>query len=305
MKPAVLLSGVFVVAIAAAVLVLYGGPGRIGASPSPTPSRSLASSTPPAVSPSATTRPTPIPTPRPTPSPVDTSIRAAAIVVPQRSAELALPVSGVIGGLYVRENEQVILNRILLRLDQSTYVAALNVAEADVRRAEAALVRAQLQVDQLPPDATPGQVESAQAELRLAQAELELARTNLTDAQVALQQTELRAPFPGTIAEVNVELGEQAIAGQPLVALGDMNGWLIETTDLSELEVVRIAVGDQASVTFTAFPDLVLNGRVDRIQVRGTTETGGVRFAVSIRPDAHHPELRWNMSAEVRITPSR
>lgn len=236
---------------------------------------------------------------------MDTSIRAAAVVVPQRSAELALPVSGVIGGLYVRENETVILNRILLRLDQSTYIAALNVAEADVRRAEAALVRAQLQVDQLPPGASPGQVESAQAELRLAQAELELARNNLVDAQVELEQTELRAPFAGTIADVNVELGEQAIAGQPLVALGDLTGWLIETTDISELEVVRIAVGDQATVTFTALPDVVLTGRVDRIQVRGTTDTGGVRFAVSIRPDDHHPELRWNMSGEVRITPSR
>jgi HlyD family secretion protein len=301
----VLLSAVFVVLLAAAVLVLYGGFGRIGASPSPTPTTSLASSTAPAVSPSATPRPTQVSTPRPSPSPVDTSIRAAAVVVPQRSAELALPVSGVIGGLYVRENEAVALNRILLRLDQSTYIVALDAAEAAVVTAQAALVRAQLQVDQLPPDATPGDVESAQADLRLAEAELELAQTNVSSAQVALQQTELRAPFAGTVADVSVELGEQAIAGQPIVALGDLDGWLIETTDLSELEVVRIAVGDQATVTFTAFPDLVVTGRVDRIQVRGTTDTGGVRFAVSIRPDAHHPELRWNMSGEVRITPSR
>jgi hypothetical protein len=88
------------------------------------------------------------------------------------------------------------------------------------------------------------------------------------------------------------------------VALGDLTGWLIETTDLSELEVIRIAVGDPASVTIPALPGLTLNGRVDRIQVRGTNANGGVLFAVAIRPDVHHPELRWNTSAEVRIVPS-
>jgi hypothetical protein len=48
----------------------------------------------------------------------------------------------------------------------------------------------------------------------------------------------------------------------------------------------------------------VLSGHVDRIQVRGTGDAGNVVFAVAIRPDVHDPDLRWNMTAEVRITPS-
>jgi hypothetical protein len=63
-------------------------------------------------------------------------------------------------------------------------------------------------------------------------------------------------------------------------------------------------VGDRATITFEALPDLVLSGEVDRIQVRGTGEGGNIVFAVAIRPDIHHRELRWNMSATVRITPS-
>jgi hypothetical protein len=39
--------------------------------------------------------------------------------------------------------------------------------------------------------------------------------------------------------------------------------------------------------------------------VRGTTDAGGVNFAVVIRPEEHHPELRWNMSATVRIAAAR
>ena len=164
--------------------------------------------------------------------------------------------------------------------------------------------RAQNQVDQLPPDATPGQIESALADLALAEAERDVAQSSLSEAQIVLRQAELRAPFAGTIAALNVELGEQARAGETLATIGDLSGWLVETTDLTELEVVRIAVGDAATITFEALPGEVLNGHVDRIQVRGTGDAGNVVFAVAIRPDVHNPDLRWNMSATVRITPS-
>lgn len=221
-----------------------------------------------------------------------------------RSADLAARVSGVIAGIYVIEGRVATANQLLLKVDQSTYLAAIGVAESLIGTATAEVEQAQLQLDQLPPDASPGQIESVQANLRLAEAELDLAQSTLADAQTALAQTEVRAPFAGTIANVGVEVGEQAIAGQTVISIGDMTGWLIETTDLSELEVVRLAVGDRATVTFEALPDLELAGTVDGIQVRGINAEGGVVFAVTIRPDNHHPELRWGLSATVRITPS-
>lgn len=262
--------------------------------------------TPASSSPSASPTRTPVnsPTPRPSASPIDTSVVASGVVVPLRSAELATRVSGVVAALYVHDGSEAEANQLLLKLDQSTYQAQVNVAEAAIRRATAAVEQAQLQVEQLPPDASPGQVETVQATLRLAEAELDLARSTLSSAQTALLQTEVRAPFAGTIADVAIEVGEQAIAGQMVITIGDNTGWLIETTDVSELEVVRLAVGDRATVSFEALPDLVINGTVDRIQVRGTTADGGVVFAVAIRPDVHSDELRWGMTATVRITPS-
>jgi hypothetical protein len=38
--------------------------------------------------------------------------------------------------------------------------------------------------------------------------------------------------------------------------------------------------------------------------VRGTGDAGNVVFAVAVRPDTHNEQLRWNMTATVRITPS-
>jgi HlyD family secretion protein len=224
--------------------------------------------------------------------------------VPLRSADLPARVSGVVEAVYVRDGGEAQANQLLVKLDQSTYLAAVGVAEEALDRAEAVAAQAQLQLEQLPPDASPGQIEAVQANLRLAEAERDLAESRLAEAQTALVQTEVRAPFAGTVADVAVDAGEQAIAGQTIVTIGDTAGWLIETTDLTELEVVRVAVGDRATITFEALPDVMVEGTVERIQVRGTSEAGGVVFAVALRPDLNDPALRWGMSATVRIRPT-
>jgi RND family efflux transporter MFP subunit len=302
-----LTAGVVAVALAVlAVVVLVAG--RLQSNDQTTPIASPPG-TPTAIT---TARPTPTPSPRPSPTPtptatatpIDPAVVGAGIVVPRRSADLALPITAPVTLVAVREEEEVFTGELLVRVDQSTRQAAVEVAMADVERAEAAVDRARLQLEQLPLDAGPAQRESAQADLRLAQAELGVARTTLAEAELALTQTELRAPFAGTVAWIGVSVGEQAIAGEPVISLGDLSGWFIQTTDLSELNVLRLSVGDRAEVTFDALPDLVLPGTVDQIQVRGTAQQGGVRFDVFIRPDEHHPELRWNMSANVRITPA-
>ena len=296
MSRALQVSVVIVVVVALAAVAMYAVLGGSRPPPSPT-------NIPPTPTASPTVRPTTPATPRPSATPLDTSIRATAEVVPQRSADLALSVGGIVARIAVRVDDSVTSSEVLLTLDQTTHLAAVDVAEAALGYAQAALDLAELELEQLPPNASPGQVESAQAELDLAEAELELARSTLTEAQTALRHTELRAPFAGTVAEVAVEVGEPVTAGEPVVTIGDLSTWLIETTDLSELEVVRVAVGDPATISFDALPDVVLTGRVARIQVRGTTDNGGVLFAVAIRPDEHIPELRWKMTATVRISP--
>jgi RND family efflux transporter MFP subunit len=287
-----LLSGMGIGVIVMAVVVLLLGGALVGPRPSPSPSARPSSS------------PRPSASVRPSPTPLDTSIGATAVVVPQRSADLALSVSGIVDQIFVHELDEVTSGQLLLRLDQTAYQADVGSAQSNLDKADVVLERAQVDVDELPPDATPAQIERAQSDLRLAQTDRDVAASALTEAQVALRQTELRAPFNGTVARIAVERGEQADAGQPVVEIGDLSGWLIETTDLGELEVVQVAVGDAATVTFDALPNLVLAGHVDRIQVRGTGDAGNVVFAVAIRPDTHNVQLRWNMTATVRITPS-
>lgn len=304
------------IALVALVVVIAGGlalySGAIGPNPTFTPTAQLTPSAPPtqSVQPStpASVRPTATllatATPAPSATPIDTNIHATALVVPQRSADLAMSVSGVVSTIYVRQNDQVIGGQLLLTLEQTKYVSDVQVAQASVDQADAAVNRATVAVDRLSPDASPTDIQAAQAELRLAQANLEVAHSQLNSAQAALRQTELRAPLAGTVAAINVAQGEPVTAGEQIVTIGDMSTWLIETTDVSEIDVVRMAVGDRATLKFSALPGVVVGGVVDSIQVRGTTDDGGVNFAVMIRPDVYLPQLRWNMSANVSITPS-
>src|SRR5512141_1219350 len=129
--------GIGVVVMAVAVLLLGGT--LVG--PRPTP--------PPTSRPSTSPRPTNPPTLRPSPTPLDTSIKATAVAVPQRSADLSLPISGIVDTLFVHELDTVTGGQLLVRLNQSIYLAAIDSAQKDLESAEASLASAQLQLDQL------------------------------------------------------------------------------------------------------------------------------------------------------------
>ncbi len=288
-------------------LVIYGG---VSSGPSPSPSATSQRTPNPGQSSTPSTSPAPTPsadtaaTPTPGATPIDTSINASAVVVPLRSADLAMTISGVVSTVYVQANDSVTTGQLLLKLDQRKYLSDVQVATAAVDQAQASVDSATLAVDQLPTTATTDQIAAAQAALNLAKSNLELASSQQSAAQSALRQTELRTPIAGTVAAIDVTVGEQVNAGETIASIGDFSSWLIETTDVSEIDVVRLAVGDRATITFAALPGVTATGVVDSIEVRGTDHNGEVNFAVTIRPDTYLAQLRWNMSASVSITPS-
>jgi HlyD family secretion protein len=193
-------------------------------------------------------------------------------------------------------------------------------SSADVAAARAQIQQAQAQLDAMKAPARPAEVAAAQAEIRRAQAQLDLltagarpetiaagqadvaaAKAALQAAQVALAETELRAPFAGTVASLDAGTGEQVAPGSAVVVLADLTGWQIETDDLTELNVVRVHEGDPVTITFDAIPGLELPGTVVRIEAIGENKMGDITYTVIIRPDRTDERLRWNMTASVII----
>ena len=189
---------------------------------------------------------------------------------------------------------------------------------ADLAGAQARVRQAQAQLDALKAPARPADVATAGAALRQAQAQLALvkdgsrpevvaaaqaavaaAQATLDQAKTALADTELRVPFAGAVAEVTIASGEQATPGTPVLTLADFSSWQIETTDLTELSVVKVQPGAQATITFDAVPGLELPGQVVRINPVGKDQRGDINYTVVVKPLEDDPRLRWNMTAAV------
>jgi HlyD family secretion protein len=177
------------------------------------------------------------------------------------------------------------------------------IAQAQLQEALGRLATAQAQVRQA--EANLAQVKKGPSaeDVATARAEVDQARAALEKAQVALDETELRAPFAGTVASLDLKVGEQVAAGTPIVRLADLSTWQIETDDLTELGVVGISQGDPAKITFDAIPDLELSGKVTRVKIIGENKRGDMTYTVIVTPDQQDARLRWNMTASVSIEP--
>ncbi len=166
----------------------------------------------------------------------------------------------------------------------------------DIAAAQAEIRRAQAQLDLLKAGTKPETLATAQADITSAKAELARVQATLAD-------TELRAPFAGVVASLDTHVGEQVAPSTAIIQLADFSGWQIETTDLTELNVARVGVGDSAELTFDAIDGLSLGGKVSRIKTVGENKQGDIVYTVVIQPDKMDERLRWNMTAKVNLAP--
>lgn len=129
--------------------------------------------------------------------------------------------------------------------------------------------------------------------------QLALAKVQLDAAKDTLDAYILTAPFDGVIAEVNVRAGEQVGPESRAISVIDPSSWIVETTDITELEVVKIAEGQHVSIVPDALPDLILTGTVGEISQAYFMQGGDVQYTVQIKVDNVDPRIRWGMTVEV------
>ena len=167
--------------------------------------------------------------------------------------------------------------------------------ESALESAQAELEKAQSEYDKLSSGSDSG-------EKAIAEAQYEAARANLAAARAALADVELTAPFDGTVAGLKVKSGETVSPGQVAVSVADFSGWIVKTTDLTELDVVEIAEGQAVAITLDAIPDETLAGVVQTIGQNYSEKQGDVVYEVTVELTETLPNMRWGMTAVVKFS---
>jgi multidrug efflux pump subunit AcrA (membrane-fusion protein) len=212
-------------------------------------------------------------------------------------------------------NSQTKYNNLLEPPDQID----VEVAEAEHFTAQASLHQAQRDLERVMDGPEAGEVALLEAQIEkgyrdhetysagpdpddvaLALARISNAETQLAAAQATLADLELVASFDGVISELYINTSEWVAPGSPVLLIADLEHLQVETTDLGEIDVAQIEVGDNAVVTFDALPDLVLDGTVTSIAPKAAAGSG-VNYPVILELNEVHPELRWGMTAFIEI----
>jgi HlyD family secretion protein len=217
-----------------------------------------------------------------------TNTRAGTVKACQR-AKLAPPAGGQIARLPVKKGDRVEAGQVLLELWNVDIRAELSVAEREAaaarsRREEAcvaarvarrestrlqSLVERKLVSTELAERAA-GEAEAREAACRAAGEQIRVSEARIEAARARLERTLLRAPFAGTVAEINGELGEfvtpspVGIPTPPAVDVVDTSCIYI-TAPIDEVDAPRVREGMPARVTLDAFRDRSFPAHVRRV----------------------------------------
>lgn len=271
--------------------------------------------------------------------PTPGNVVAEGTIVPRRQATLAFKIAGGVTALNVREGDQVMAGTVLVKLNDTDLrnqvkqgSAALQVARAELARlvggataperqaAQDALAAAQAKYDVAQKakanDSTlkeaaaavsqaksaVGRLDPSPQAVAVAQAQVDQAQAALDSAMMALDQASLEAPFTGTVAQVKVNIGDFVGPGIPVVILGDLSGLTVESSDISDLDIGRVKVGQKVKVTLTALPEQTFHGGVARISPMASESRGYKVFRVWIDlKEGIESGLRWGMDAKIEV----
>jgi HlyD family secretion protein len=158
--------------------------------------------------------------------------------------------------------------------------------DADVAVAEANLAKARERVEELSDGPDPDQVEAAQSRLDAAQARVNQAR--------------LTAPFNGTVMAVNYSVGDSVNPGQTAIVVADTSQLHVETA-IDELDIASIEVGQEATISLDALPQVRLEGEVEEVDLIPDVTSTTIEYPIRVALTSVGERARVGMTVTVNV----
>lgn len=256
------------------------------------------------------------------PSQAYTLLNATGYVVAQRKAAVASKATGRLEWLGVREGSTVKAGDVLARLENRDVTAQMQQAAANIQVAQAALEQGQAELNDAARqlkrseellaknfvsaaghDAVVARHARASAAISGQRAGIAAARANHRAAQVAVEQTLIRAPFDGVVLTKNANVGDvitpfsSALGSQAaVVTMADMATLEVEA-DVSESNIGKVKLGQPCEIQLDALPATRFRGEVHRLVP--TVDRSKATVTVKIRFSDTDSRILPEMSAKV------
>jgi HlyD family secretion protein len=210
------------------------------------------------------------------PSQVNAVLTASGYVVARRKAAVASKGTGRLVFLGVEEGDKVKKGQVIARLEDADVIAAREQARENLRLAEADLYEAKKNLERLAvlvkqemiPQAD---YDVADARYKRVIATINAARFALKEAEVAVDNTRIIAPFDGTVLKKNADVGEivaplagAASSKAAVVTIADMSSLEVDA-DVSEANITRVTPQQNCEITLDAYPQQRYPGYVSNI----------------------------------------
>jgi HlyD family secretion protein len=192
----------------------------------------------------------------------------------------------------------------------------ISLAEANLATAQAELLQAQRDYERVKDGASLAEIALLEAQLADAQEnyasiqdgpdpdDIAAAEARIAAAQATLDSAFITAPFDGVISEVRAKPGDQVAPGTVAFQLDDLSRLFVDV-EVSEVDINRIDVGQEAVLTFDAVLATEYHGTVTEVAVVGTTVQGVVSFKVTVELLDADENVRPGMTAGVNLVVSQ
>lgn len=242
------------------------------------------------------------------PSQANAVLNASGYVVAQRKAAVASKATGRLEYLGVVEGDRVIKGQIIARVEDGDMKAVLDQARANFKMNEADLKDSQQWLSRQKALlekglATQAEYDAAEARHQRVVASLGVAKAMIASAEVALENTRIRAPFDGTVLTKNADVGEvvaplaaSVSSRSAVVTIADMSSLKVEA-DVSESNIERIILNQPCEITLDAYPDIRYQGYVSKIVPTADRAKATVQVKVGFK--SYDGKVLPEMSAKV------
>ena len=223
--------------------------------------------------------------------------------------QVAPRVSGPVINVAVIDNQYVSEGDLLFEIDPQPFEIAVAQAEANLKRARINAKSLKIEWDRLLDIYKKDAGAVSQKDLNRREtnylsslAQIDVAEETLRNAHLNVGYTRVSAAVDGYVSNINFQVGTQAVANTPILALVDVNSFWVFGY-FRESQIGRFKIGDRARVTLMAYPDLPLEGIVESLGwgIAPSDGNPGAYLLPSIQPVFQWIRLAQRVPVRVRL----